>query len=91
MQIENSQPANAGSTLATGIMPQLSTFVADYFSDPVEVENVRRAVRSWFAHYIPDYAERNNPFNLEGNAAAFEAVDELLSVMVRRACQNEQL
>lgn len=82
------QAPTTGNPSTTGITPTLSELLTDYFHDPIQVENYRRALRSWFAAFAPNWSEGFGPFNLEGNWYTYEVMDELLSVLTQQAAKD---
>ena len=79
-----------GNPSLTGISVNLPNLVTDHLNDPIQVENFRRAMRSWFAAYTPGFDTRFGPFDLEGSFYAYEVLDELLSAYVQLAANPVQ-
>lgn len=87
---QTTPPISAGDFSTTGMPVNLQQHLADYFYDPMQVENYRRLLRSMFTAYLPGNEERFGPFDREGFVHAYEVIDELFSGYVQLAANPVQ-
>lgn len=85
-------PAGAGINVhVTGLPVNLSQLIQDNFSDPLTVENYRRALRTWVCAFVPVGIDQTlSPFSLEGTMYAYELLDELLSGFIQQAANQTE-